>query len=691
MRIFRRNHALIAEWRHLNSHRILLVSVIVMLFIPIMYGGFFLGSIWDPYGNTKNLPVAIVNEDEGAMLNGQKLAIGDDMVRELKNNKDMGWHFVTAKVAASGLGDGSYYMRLTIPRDFSKDASTVGDPKPAKSTLNYTVTPARNYIASLLTRQAAEQIERNVSTTISKAYVSAILHNVKTMSVGLGDASNGANDLAAGSQSLSSGISRYTAGVGTLSDGQVSLNTGLYSLSSGSLALKNGLADLQKGLPKATDIQQLKDGVTNIKAGITMLNGAVQNPSPSLVAQQTLVTTYATSLQQKLSAYSTAAVNANTDIMTLQSAVAQGQTNATVNATTMLALISTSQDVSSEAINLLTNLTSLNSMLSTQQAAVKTNIIALKDGMDTLSPNLLTALGGYTSISNGTSTLLAGATQLYAGTTSAIVGNGQLVNGAATLNSSSLALISGASQVASGSDTLAAALSDASQQLAIQPTGVDTTEQIVNPVAMTRTVKGDVPNYGFALSPYVLSLGLFVGALVFNVIYPVRRFFGKPKNSVSWWAAKVSVSLAVAVGQALVVDAIMVFGLGLRPDNPAQFVLTSIVTSIAYMSVISLLALALDNVGRFIAMVLLVLQLGSAGGVFPIVLSPGFFQAVNPFVPMTYSIYAYREAISSGLGSGVFWGSIGVLTAIIVAANLAIVVFLQRHGMRHFAHESIDE
>ena len=357
----------------------------------------------------------------------------------------------------------------------------------------------------------------------------------------------------------------------------------------------------------------------------------------------------------------------------------------------MLAFISASQDVTTQTITLLTNLSTLNGMLAAQQTALKTNIVALNDGMNTLAPNVLTALSGYTTVTNGTNALLAGANQLYAGTASALTGNKQLVNGANQLDTSSLALIRGSSEITSGSNTLASALQNASAQLAVQPTSAATTDQIIEPVTLTRTVKGDVPNYGFALSPYVLSLGLFVGALVFNVIYPVRRFFGKPKNSLSWWAAKMSIAFAVAIGQALVVDAIMTFGLGLHPDKPLQFVFTSIITSIAYMSIISLLALALDNVGRFIAMVLLVLQLGSAGGVFPIVLSPGFFQAVNPFVPMTYSIYAYREAISSGLGSGVFWGSVGVLLAIIVVANVGIIIFLRRHGMRHFAHESIDE
>jgi putative membrane protein len=109
-----------------------------------------------------------------------------------------------------------------------------------------------------------------------------------------------------------------------------------------------------------------------------------------------------------------------------------------------------------------------------------------------------------------------------------------------------------------------------------------------------------------------------------------------------------------------------------------------------YMSIVSFLSIALDNVGRFLAMLLLVLQLGAAGGAFPILLSSGFFQAVNPLMPMTYSIYGFREAISSGLGTNTYWSSLLILVAIGVVANLMLITAFRIHGNRRFQHESID-
>lgn len=687
-----KNYALRAEWRNIQKHRIILISLVVMLFIPIMYGGFFLGSIWDPYGNTKHLPVAVVNEDEGTELNGKALHAGADLVNNLRNNDSMGWQFVSAAEGKRGIESGKYYMRLVIPKEFSRNVATVTSAHPTKSELIYTVTPARNYVASLITSQAAKQVQRNVSNTITAAYVSTILENITTLGDGLNRAAAGAAEIASGNQKLSSGVTGYTSGVTRLVAGETSLTQGLSNLTAGSSALKNGLTTLHDDLPSETQVTQLTDGVKSLQSGIHQLNTAVHTPDPALVAQQEKVANEAYALgHTTLPAYQEAVTNAGADIATLQTAVTAGQTDATVNAGNILAVLSSSGTVVSQATTLLADVNTFATMLNAQQVSLAVNTSTLDTGVSKLSSNLLPALDGYITILHGTNSLIDGAGQLYTGSTAALTGSKQILGGAQKLDSSSLALISGVADAADGSRDLSAAADTIANQIAMQPTTEATKNQIVTPVAITEERQGDVPNYGFALSPYVLSLGLFVGALAFNVIYPVRRFFDKPKNALSWWGAKMSVAFAVAIGQAFVLDAIMVFGLGLRPDNPGQFVLMSVVTSITYMSIISLLALALDNVGRFVAMVLLVLQLGSAGGVFPVVLSNRFFQAVNPFVPMTYSIYGYREAISSGMGTHIYWSSLGILFGVAFAANAGIVIFLKRHGMHHFHHESVDD
>ena len=286
--------------------------------------------------------------------------------------------------------------------------------------------------------------------------------------------------------------------------------------------------------------------------------------------------------------------------------------------------------------------------------------------------------------------LLAGSASLTNGLNEAKSGSQKLANGASLLESRSGALIDGTSQLASGADTLANKLADASNRIKIQPTGATTQQQIANPVKSEMTEKGNVPNYGYALSPYVLSLSLFVGAIVLNVIYPIRKTFSEQESAIRWWLSKASVAGVAAFMQATILMLVMVFFLGLTPEHPSHFIGAIYLTSFAYMSIVSLLVIVLDNPGRFLAMVLLVLQLGSSEGTFPIQTANGFFQAINPLVPMTYSIRALRQAISGGLDNAFYGGSMWVLAGFLLVANLLTIGFFAYRGKRKFAHTSVD-
>ena len=332
----------------------------------------------------------------------------------------------------------------------------------------------------------------------------------------------------------------------------------------------------------------------------------------------------------------------------------------------------------------------LTQSLSVQQAQLQTGVSTLNNGVNQLAPNATAALNGYNGVRAANNRLLAGSTLLTNGLAQAQTGSQQLANGARLLDSRSGVLTNGVLQLADGADTLATKLADASRQLKIQPTGAATQQQMANPVKSETTKRGDVPNYGYALAPYVLSLSLFVGAIALNIIYPIRKTFAEQENAFRWWLAKASVTGMVAFIQATILMLIMVYCLGLVPDHPVNFIGAIYLTSFVYMSIVSLLVIVLDNPGRFLAMVLLVLQLGSSEGTFPIQTANGFFQAVNPLVPMTYSIRALRQAISGGLGSSFYSDSMWVLAGFLLAANLLMIGFFIYRGKRKFAHTSVD-
>ena len=689
----RRANMVRAEWQHLCKNKILLLSMAVISFIPIMYSGFFLGSIWDPYGQVKNLPVAFVNEDKGAQLNGQTVNIGQSVEQKLKSNHDLGWEFVNKQQADDGVNSGHFYAVVTVPTDFSAKAASITTAQPQRAVIRYTTTPAKNYIGSLVSNQAAEKVKASVAEQITQAYAKGVLENIGKLGDGLETAAGGASTLHGGLTQLQAGAQTYTGGVKQLAVNQRAMANSLARLGDGSRQLQAGLGQLSNGLPSESQVAQLTNGMKQLQAGLNQLNTSVHNPSPMLVGQQNKVQSEAQALAQTMQTAAADLTAAGGTLQTLRhDAVASGgSTTITLPQIGQLSqALSKTQIITTQAAALLKDLQILTQSLSTQQAQLQTGVSTLNNGVNQLAPNAITALNSYNSVRAANNRLLAGSTSLTNGLAQAQTGSQQLANGAQLLDSRSDVLTNGASQLADGADTLATKLADASRQLKIQPTGAATQQQMANPVKSETTKQGDVPNYGYALAPYVLSLSLFVGAIALNIIYPIRKTFAEQENAFRWWLAKASVTGVAAFVQATILMLIMVYCLGLAPDHPVNFIGAIYLTSFVYVLIVSLLVIVLDNPGRFLAMVLLVLQLGSSEGTFPIQTANSFFQAVNPLVPMTYSIRALRQAISGGLGSSFYSDSMWVLAGFLLAANLLMIGFFIYRGKRKFAHTSVD-
>ena len=227
--------------------------------------------MWDPYGNSGDLPVAVVNKDKAVEYNDKKLDVGDQLVKKLKDNDSLDFHFVNSKEANKGLKDGDYYMVITIPSNFSKNATTLLDKNPKKMVLNYTTNPGTNYVASKMDDSAIAKIKAEVSASVTKTYAETIFTSIGTMSDGFAEASDG-------TQQLSDGMTQ-------LEDGNKTISDNLKVLASSSLTFKDGTNTLTKGLKDYTNgvvtvnngIYQLKTGVSDYTSGVSQaLVGANQ-------------------------------------------------------------------------------------------------------------------------------------------------------------------------------------------------------------------------------------------------------------------------------------------------------------------------------------------------------------------------------------------------------------------------------
>jgi len=255
-------------------------------------------------------------------------------------------------------------------------------------------------------------------------------------------------------------------------------------------------------------------------------------------------------------------------------------------------------------------------------------------------------------------------------------GVAKLADGTSQLNSKSAELTAGGDKLNAGSNTLAVALTAGGKKVNGIQTTAKTADMFASPTKLNHKTYSYVPNYGHALAPYVLSLALYVGAIVFNFAYPIRKISTKGQSATAWFFSKVSVGGVVAIMMA-VLEASLMLAFGLQVDHIGAFYLIAIIFALASMFLVMLLSMAFDNPGRFVAMVLLMLQLGGSGGTFPMEITNSFYNAIHPYIPMTYSILGFRQAITSGLGSGQIWSSTGVLVGILVVSLLLLWWIMQ--------------
>lgn len=818
-----------AEFRHIRRNRLLLLSFIVICFIPFLYSIFFLKSVWDPYGSTQNLPVAVVNEDHAVKYQGQTLKVGAQLVQELRKNKQLKWEIVSKQTAKEGLAHRKYYTVVTIPKDFSKNAATVLDQSPKKMELKYETNGSLNYIGQVISEMAMTKLNQKIRAQVTQAYATTMIKLVKQVGTGFNQAASGAkqistgmvtlnsgtnqfvagvstvnngvqtlqaavtplasgaSQLASGSTTLASGVNQYTSGVGLLaaslnqgasqlSNGASQLNatvnsslgsldfTGIMSAMNQASQMKSSLASLQSGLTQAqsvlsavsTEANQLKTALSGVSSAASSLSGVAQNDNEIAQSATDLAnksTTDATTKAQ-LNAIAQEAWFNVTTIRGLETALSQVNSLSTslsglqsqLNNPSLQTTLSGAQTTLNQANQLLTTLQGYQGALSampSQLAALKQATNSLASGAASLQSGMSTAQAGinqYTagvdtaasgasqlsansaSLTNGANQLQSGVSQYTAGVNQANAGTGQLTANSAALvsganqlataliqlNAKVPSLVSGVSALASGTQKLvdnspalvagtaklnagAGELADklisgAEKVNAVQPSK-KAAKMFAAPTTVKHTNYSYVPNYGHALAPYVLSVALYVGALIFNFVYPIRRVALFGRKASAWWASKLAVGMTSITVMALAEGGIMML-LGLQVLHVPSFFWTLILFGWASMAVVMFLSMTFDNPGRFVAMVLLMLQLGGSGGTFPMQVTMKFYNVIHWYLPMTYSILGLRNGISGGLGEHyvAFCNSVLLaITIVFVILLLVSMIYLQRH---HYAGKS---
>ncbi|PGW27895.1 phage infection protein [Bacillus thuringiensis] len=304
-------------------------------------------------------------------------------------------------------------------------------------------------------------------------------------------------------------------------------------------------------------------------------------------------------------------------------------------------------------------------------------------GLGTLSVGANQMAGGVNQLADGSNQVTTGLGTLNGGLNKMSTGSTQLIDGVNKLADGSGKVTDGLVKVNDGSGELAEKLGEGAEKTG-EVKGTDKTyDMFASPVKVKTEKMAEVPNYGTGFTPYFLSLGLFVGALLLSIVYPLRDTVGVPKSGFSWFISKFGVLLSVGIIQAIVADVILLFGLGVEVQSIPYFILFSIVTSLAFIALIQCLVTAFGDAGRFIAIITLIIQLTTSAGTFPLELIPKFLQPFNAWLPMTYSVSGLKAVVSSG-DFNFMWQNVGVLMIFIVVLSLGTIAALTWMHKRQF-------
>ncbi|ASA26063.1 YhgE/Pip domain-containing protein [Paenibacillus donghaensis] len=505
----------------------------------------------------------------------------------------------------------------------------------------------------------------------------------KQLSSGLAKSEAGAAKLQAGTQAAVDGTAKLEAGTAGVVDGSAKLEAGLTSSTEGSAKLEAGLKASADGSAKVTE------GAQAVAAGLKQL--AESNPqlaaSPAmqkLLAASSSVAAGSEQLQQSQQQLAEGAVALHSGQQQLAAGASQLHSGAQQLDVGVSQLHTGAQQLSEGS----GQLHSAQQQLVAGAAKLAGGGDKLTAGMQQFGAKLKEAAAGGSKLADGgkaleagTSTLLSGAQQLGSGISSVADGSKQLHTGAGELKD-------GMDALKSGSTELATKLGDAAEKTAAVNSSDALVHMFAEPVVIDEHRVNEVPNYGTGFAPYFLSLGLFVGALICTLVIPMRDSEVIGASRFNRFISRTLTFSMMSVLQSILAAAVLLYGLGLEVQSVPLFYAFTFITSLAFMWMIQAIVTWLDQPGRFVVIVVLILQLTTSAGTFPLELIPGWMKFFNPLLPMTYSVRGYKAVISTGDYS-VMWSDAGTLAIYgLVFLAFTLVYFMTRDRQSEAAMKS---
>lgn len=647
-------------------------SVVTMglIILPSLYAWFNIKSSWDPYSNTSGILVAVVNKDKGASFKGTNIDVGKELINKLKENKNIGWRFVNEKEAEKGVKYGKYYASIAIEEDFSYKILSILREKQEKPNLIYSVNEKTNAVAPKITQKGVTNVQNEITKNFVKTVNGIIFDIFNEFGIELEKGKPKLKELSNIIIYVDSKMPEINKDIDTLYNGTFELEKIIKKVNEEiplvEQSIENGLDISKKGEKFLIDIKEgMKNAAPHIKEDLIITKDII-------ISSETIIKDALNILENDKDRGKSLLIKAKDNLNNVI-----GKINGIIEFLKSLDKESNNliiQDVINklnkikdklitrvDTINAALNLIDKGEKLSTdilnklnegsnEVILILDSIINNFDGK--IAPAIDDIMGKLIAIADNTIKILNDA-------------NENLPKGKELLEKAYKGDIKGRDEIKRLKDNLPGIQSSV-HSLAEKLKRLDNDEQIneiirllkndakresefiANPVNIKENRIFPIPNYGSAMTPFFTTLSLWVGCLILVSLLSTNVNKNKDIKEFTTFEGYMGRYLTfatIAIFQAIVVSLGDLFILKVYAANKGAFVAYSIFISVIFSMIVYTLVSVFGNVGKALAVILLVLQISASGGTFPIQVTPPFFQWINPLLPFTYAISGMREAV----------------------------------------------
>ncbi|MDG4656930.1 YhgE/Pip domain-containing protein [Ectobacillus antri] len=617
------------DWKNIRSTPVVMLLIAALIVLPSIYAMVNIQSVWDPYKHTSGILVAVVNEDEGAILKDKSIAIGNEVIENLKHNKKLGWIFVDRDQAAQGVEHGIYYASLRIPQDFSKRIVSFVEERPQKPEIIFTVNEKVNAIAPKIATSGATGITAQITASFVETVGNAIFSGFNKAGI----------ELERELPTIQNAINR----IFELEKDMPRIR----EMGETAIMLETKLPDVEKKAQKLLDLEAKIPVLQDIGARILQIEAKLPVIED---AGQTLLR-----IQEKWSEMERAAFLVTDMVKILQDlqnqikeAIEQTKAAKDVQMTgKQEELEQLEQQVANIIVSVKTLNVSLTEKVKQTKQIVETAALFIQNDFPGVEQKIHQAADFVRQDLPQVEADMQRAVDIIR---TRLPQMEEAIHSAAKLARTDLPVLDEKIHVAADHirkferETNLYEIIDVLKNNPKQES-----DFLANPIILQTKRLFPIPNYGSAMNPFYTMLALWVGAtlLVSSLRVDVDE---QEYKSYQVYFGRLFTFSTISVLQALCASLGNLFLLHVYTANTAAYILFSILLSLVFTVITYTLCSVFGNIGKGLAVILLVLQVSSSGGTFPVSMTSPFFQAINPFMPFTYAVSLLREVVG-----GVIW------------------------------------